>query len=243
MAFTKNEMQDELLKFMGDFADSVERLYGTRVGESLSNERRIINSGLWRAVNEMYDYGILGIHDSSFGQDETVDGSYADAEMFLTCIYRGGMKVYLEEDNVWIPSLSFKAVSTAVARHVLEGGQRYTDFGWADGHGSGDGDYLTLSEIALLADMDERSVRNAANPKLNDPLKTEAVGKRSLVTTQEAKRWLAGRKGFAPTQFGSDIKKQVATKTIDLPSDIAEQLNIKAEQAGLSVAEFIKAVI
>ena len=36
--------------------------------------------------------------------------------------------------------------------------------------GKGDCGYLTLAEVALLANMDERSVRNAANPKLPDPL-------------------------------------------------------------------------
>lgn len=243
MAFSKNEMQADLLDFMQGFANSVERLYGGGVGEKLSDENLITHSWLWQAVNDMYDYGILGIPNPNFGKDELLDGSHADAEMFLNCLHRNELSVYLEEDNVGYPSYSFKAASTAVARHVLEGGIRYIDFGCADGHLDGDGDYLTLSEIALLADMDERSVRNAANPKVNDPLKTEAVGKRSLVTPQEAKRWLAGRKGFTSTQLGSDIQKQVATKAIDLPSDIAEQLSMKAKQAGLSVAEFIKTVI
>jgi len=91
--------------------------------------------------------------------------------------------------------------------------------------------------------MDEKSVRNAANPKVNDPLKTETIGKRSLVTPQEAKRWLAGRKGFIPTQRIADVKNQHKSKSIELPSDLAEALNLKAEQAGLSIAEFIKKAI
>jgi hypothetical protein len=97
-----------------------------------------------------------------------------------------------------------RAVQTAVARMVLDGGERYTDFAVSE-HGLGNGDwgYLTLSEVALLANMDERSVRNAANPKLPDPLKTEAMGKRSLVKPEEARRWLAGRKGFIPTSKGA----------------------------------------
>ncbi|MDO9050867.1 MAG: hypothetical protein Q7U70_05200 [Methylotenera sp.] len=244
MAFSKEDMQSELLEFMKGFAAGVERLYGVHEAAILSNPLLISNSTLWNALGNMYDYGVLGIPVIGLGDDPLIDGMYADAEVFLNCIATNAMEPYLYEDNVGYPNLSIKTARMAVARVVLEGGERYTDYGAGEyGLGNGDWGYLTLSEIALLADMDERSVRNAANPKVNDPLITETVGKRSLVTPQEAKRWLAGRKGFTPTQLGRDIKKQVATKTIDLPSDIAEQLSIKAEQAGLSVAEFIKTVI
>ena len=90
--------------------------------------------------------------------------------------------------------------------------------------------------------MDVRSVRNAANPKVNNPLVTETVGKRSLVTPQEAKRWLVGRKGFIPTKQDSDDKRQVSAQFIELPGDLVETLNIKAEQAGISLADFIKKI-
>lgn len=244
MTFSKNEMQSELLEFMQGFANSIQRLYGGNVSESLSNTNLITNSYLWNGVSEMYDYGVLGIPVTGFGHDQVIDGNFADCEVFLNCISSGAMDLYLDEDDVKYPKLSYKAMATAIARHVLEGGERYTDYG-AGEHGLGNGDWghLTLSEIALLADMDERSVRNAANPKVNDPLKTESVGKRSLVTPQEAKRWLAGRKGFIPTKLSTNVDKKVANKEISLPSDLIDLLNIKAENAGLSLAEFIKQVL
>lgn len=244
MAFSKKDMQSELLEFMQGFANSIERLYGGNVSESLSNTNIITKSYLWNAVSEMYDYGVLGIPSARFGHDEVIDGVHADCEVFLNCISNGGMDIYLYEDDVIHPNLSYKAMATAIARHVLEGGERYTDYG-AGEHGLGNGDwgYLTLSEIALLADMDERSVRNAANPKLNDPLKTESVGKRSLVSPQEAKRWLAGRKSFISTQLPISVENKVANKEISLPSDLIDMLNIKADNAGLSLADFIKQVL
>lgn len=244
MAFSKNELKTELLEFMQGFANSIERLYGGGVAETLSNETLITSSYLWTSVSEMYDYGVLGIPVLGLGDNPMIDGGHADTEVFLNCIARDVMEPYFYEDSVIHPKLSIKAARMAVARVVLEGGERYTDYG-AGEHGLGNGDwgYLTLSEIALLADMDERSVRNAANPKVNDPLKTETVGKRSLVTPQEAKRWLAGRKGFTPTHTVSGVKKQEPIKTIEIPGELAEMLNLKAEQAGLSVVDYIKKVI
>lgn len=244
MAFSKNEMQIELNQFMQGFAESVERIYGGDITQTLANEHLIQNSNLWNTVGKMYDYGVLGLPVPGLSDELMIDGGYADAEVFLNCIATNAMEPYFYEDNVTHPNLSIKTVRMAVARLVLEGGERYTDYGAGEfGLGNGDFGHLTLSEIALLADMDERSVRNAANPKVNDPLITETVGKRSLVAPQEAKRWLAGRKGFIPTQQIADVKNQHKCKSIELPSDLAEALNLKAELAGLSIAEFIKKVI
>ena len=61
------------------------------------------------------------------------------------------------------------------------------------------GDPLTLKDLALLARMSERAVKNA----------TSAVGDQKLLVGQnlefvennEARRWLAGRRGFVQTQF------------------------------------------
>lgn len=244
MAFSKNEMQAELLEFMQGFANSVERLYGGKMADKLAEESLITKSNLWNSASEMYDYGVLGIPVIGLGDEPNIDGRHADAEVFLNCIASNAMEPYFYEDDVIYPGLSIRTVRMAVARVVLEGGERYTDYGAGEfGLGNGDWGHLTLSEMALLADMDERSVRNAANPKVNDPLKTETVGKRALVNLIEAKRWLAGRKGFIPTNVNEHVKKQVTNATIELPSNLAEKLNTKAQHAGLSVVDFIAKII
>ena len=244
MAFTKNELQAELLEFMQGYANGVERLYGGSVAEILSTTNFIQQSPLWIAVNEMYDYGVLGTSVEKLSTDLLIDGSHADAEVFFNGIATNAMQGYLDEDDVIYPEKCIHTVRIAVARVVLEGGERYTDYGAGEyGLGYGDWGYLTLSEVALLADMDERSVRNAANPKANNPLKTESVGKRSLVTPPEAKRWLAGRKGFIATQLDYVENNRVVNKEISLPEEVVTLLNLKAEQSGLSLVDFIKTVI
>jgi hypothetical protein len=176
MNFTKAEMQTELKNFLFDFAKSIGRIYGVNRSGALLGfpekcvydidlaEAHIEDTDLWRVVNNMYDFGICGIMIDScqdLGFEKQLDGEFCDAELFLRGL--DSLDLYLEEDEAKIPRLAILTVRTAVARHVLEGGYRYT------GYDDGVGRYLSFEEMALLANMDERSVRNAANPKLANP--------------------------------------------------------------------------
>lgn len=60
--------------------------------------------------------------------------------------------------------------------------------------------YLTLKEIALLGQMSERAVRNAAQPTAADQLKTRKEQSQTVVDAHEALRWLKGRRGFIATR-------------------------------------------
>lgn len=59
--------------------------------------------------------------------------------------------------------------------------------------------YLTLFEVAVLAQMIEKSVRNATQPTAPDRLLTRKEGSRTVVDCHEALRWLKGRRNFKPT--------------------------------------------
>lgn len=63
---------------------------------------------------------------------------------------------------------------------------------------------FTIREIAILAGMDERSVRNAASPKLPKPLKTfnDADGT-TRVLRADLLYWLDDRRSFRKTEFVS----------------------------------------
>lgn len=60
--------------------------------------------------------------------------------------------------------------------------------------------YLTLKEIAVLGQMSERAVRNAAQPTAADRLYTRKEQNQTVVDADEALRWLKGRRGFVVTR-------------------------------------------
>lgn len=243
MPFSKSKMQEELFRFLDLFGKDIARLYG--VNSEWTDQEFIQNSPILAAVSEMYDYGVTGTPTEDFLPGARLNGAHARIEMFLRGMDTPHMRIYLEATDNTLPRLAMLAVQSAVARVVLDGGDRYTDFG-AGEHGMGKGDYghLTLAEVALLANMDERSVRNAANPKLPDPLKTEPVGKRSLVSPEEARRWLAGRKGYIPTkECEGRVAQRPPEYDIELTEEMVEIIEREAKKAGISFGECFKKML
>jgi len=207
MRFTKTQMQEELSVFLTLFAKQIVPLYGQCFPAPFIQDA-IQTSPIWQTVNEMYDYGINGVAVAEEMDISDVIGRHIEVERFLQALNTIPMKIYLDTQENTPPRLALIAAQCASARRVLEGENRFNDLATEEfGPGNGDFGYLTLAEIALLANMDERSVRNAANPKLPNHLVTEQVGRRSLVRPEEARRWLAGRKGFFPTQTGKNSNK------------------------------------
>lgn len=244
MPFSKDQMQEELFKFLTLAGKQIAYMYGASECE-WTEEESVKRSPIWEGVSEMYDYGVMGVPTGDLVPGAIINGAHAHIEMFLRAMDTPCMKVYLEQCGNAPPRLTMLAVQSAVARMVLDGGDRFTDFGAGEfGVGNGDLGYLTLSEVALLANMDERSVRNAANPKLPDPLKTAQVGKRSLVNPEEARRWLSGRKGFIPTKKHEEAVPQ-RPKEFDL--EVSEELvaiiEQQAKKAGVSFEAYFKKVL
>ena len=244
MPFSKSAMQEQLFKFLSLFGNDVAALYGLR-DCTWAEKEAIEHSPVSEAVSEMYDYGIDGIPTSDLGPGGRINGIHAHVEAFFHGLDTPNMKAYLEASHNAPPRLAMLAVQSAVARMVLDGGDRYSNFGAIE-HGvmdSGYG-YLTLAEIALLANMDERSVRNAANPKLPDRLKTEQVGRRSLVTPEEARRWLAGRKGFVPTKKSDGFTANRPPEiNLELTPEIVEAIERDAKKAGLSFSAYFEQML
>jgi hypothetical protein len=64
---------------------------------------------------------------------------------------------------------------------------------------TGKEDYLSIAEVALLAGMKEKSVRNLAAKELEAQFNPDR--KMTLITTTNAKKWLEGRRKFKPSQM------------------------------------------
>lgn len=240
MTYTKSQLQNELFGFMACFGQQVAALYGA-ADRSWAESAGLETSALWMAVSEMYDYGASGIPTADLLPGGRIQGAHAQAEMFLLALDTSPMRFYLESMGAGLPRLAMHAVKLAVARMVLDGGERHTDYG-AQEHGILNGDFgcLTIAEVALLANMDERSVRNAANPKLPEHLKTEPSGKRVVVKPEEARRWLAGRKGFVKTKpYTGDFPEEPQAFDMELSAEAVEHIERAARQAGMSFNAYV----
>lgn len=109
---------------------------------------------------------------------------------------------------------------------------------------------LDLSQVALLANMSERSVRNAVTAEGTGKLDVDHTGR---VSPTEAARWLAGRRGFIPTtaeqqssaeqpetlsiyEIPHFLEAELYKKWRDVPGASSTWLADAAKAAGLSPA-------
>jgi hypothetical protein len=240
--FSKQELFEELAWFMPAFARSVERMYGTGAAVFMRSAdavpykpclQELQSTPLWQSLSQLYDYGAYGILPTI---NDLGDGSLADVEMFVMGL--GDLALHLDEDEGGIPKLSTKTVALAQARHILDGGEPYTNF-----ETDRPSNHLTFAQLALLADMDERSVRNSVDPKNPDPLKTVCLGNRTYIHIEEAKRWLSGREGFVPTGTKAATPFNFAkTLEMELSVDVVRALNDRAAASGMTPVQVRRSV-
>lgn len=95
---------------------------------------------------------------------------------------------------------------------------------------------FSIRRIARLANMDERSVRNAANPKLADPLITyRDTDGSTKVAYEDAVRWLEGRRSYKKTTFidetsERDLIKDSFKNLLDLAQFIIKKAYMPSQQ-------------
>lgn len=201
MMFSKDAMQEELSNFIGPYINCV----GGLLDIEFDGDPKKVT--LFKNCSIYYDYAFLGeysnhpyycFRESGVLGHKCVEGSLSDIELFLIGLKNQhySMSLLFGEYDTDIPHLAIKTIEAAIARHVLYGGERF----YISEDGVPSSGYLSFREIGLLADMDEKSVRNAANPKNKDALKTTIFGKRTFIYTKDAYKWLVNRRGFVPTK-------------------------------------------
>jgi hypothetical protein len=188
-----------LMKFLGEIEpaklESLDRLYN---GE---NPVRM-------AANDCYDYAINGrLKLAKDGAEQTqmndnwgrlatlVLSARPDIEVFSPRI--GGREMVLPKG---LEHILFHALVRA--RLDLDTHPKFDDNDAVPMFLSGEDNcgYLTLKEIAVLGQMSERAVRNAAQPTAADRLFTRKEKNQTVVDAGEALRWLKGRRGFVVTR-------------------------------------------
>ncbi len=98
---------------------------------------------------------------------------------------------------------------------------------------------LDIADVALLARMNEKSVRNATNAKAWKKLRVQresAHGGHIWVKNDEARRWLAGTRGFKATVF-PEIAEDVLPDSLNSAFEVGRFIRHRREALQLSLSE------
>jgi hypothetical protein len=150
-------------------------------------------------VEQFYDYGLLGIRN--FDLDLVEDATE------WTFAY--GLIVDIARSALVSESLNGRGVNTEkcrqaadafFARMVLDGFDRPCE----TPNETPDG-VLSISEVALLAGLDERTVRNATVKSATNRLGTTLIESSIYIPREAAVEWLSNKRGFTPTRVGDAL--------------------------------------
>lgn len=97
-------------------------------------------------------------------------------------------------------------------------------------------DDLNIKELALLAGVDERTIRNAASAGNIETIKS---GSETLVLNKDAKKWLYARPDFKPTKY---LNKKDTNSEIDVTTATAfgQFLALRREAQNLTIGDVTK---
>lgn len=151
--------------------------------------------------DSLYRYAIEGYARDGYLDEDDIH----DVAAFLL-MARPAMNFY---DGSY-PTLCEKVYLTAVARYKLDCHMQVEMLDM-DAHGADlipgfQQAALTLKEVALLAKMNEKSVRNATHATKVDRLHTIKIGNGTYVKPEDALLWLGKRRGFVSTTVHSSLE-------------------------------------
>jgi len=191
-----------------------------------------------KVFDQLYDYGVMGLLRD-------------DMEPLAPCTQPGFAAAWLE--GVLGSSLIHEShaghqfdhrfaratVALAQARAILDGlateGRFYRSAGDPPGN-----DMLTFAEVALLGDMDERSVRNAASKKDSGLVATSVdEGRKSFIKADAARSWLKDRKGFVPTRAAGLLENfDLLSRGFTGRAEATEYLRLICERKNITLPQF-----
>lgn len=190
-------------------------------------------------LENMYQYAYFGILDESLEPVEYETG-YTWMSALLYDMNRSMFLVEWESyggDGQRSAARCLAVAELANARRVLEGGEGFSYFGGTreDDANSRVG-ALTIHQMALLAGMEEMSIRAAANPKRANPLPTFSEEGRTRIAIDAAKAWLQSKERYVPIsrryQSGNiDLAKRRFSSFDDLTSVITDRKLFLAEES------------
>lgn len=149
-----------------------------------------------KILGDLYDYAMLGF-DSTYEMDS--ESEYTHVSAFLLDLHKSHVQAEIDTFGTGRDCpMAIQVVHTALARQILEeDSELFLD---PSVHGLSlriDG-RLTFRDMALLAKMEEKSVRNAANPKRPNALRTVSIDGAACIEPHDAREWLKARGRYLP---------------------------------------------
>lgn len=201
-----------------------------------------------KALEQQYSFGFYGIHNqkcepmemytmhthvAAYVSDASLSGSYAAQwEMLDTRVDR-----------------LLHVCELANARIVLEGGEDFLPYMGNDPDAGYEEDTLTIHQMALLAGMEEMTIRTAISRKSANQLESIKADRRTLIRTKDAIEWLKAKGKYVPVTYelmaGAELnlEKIRFTNVTELIQALGRNLNFIAETRPESnVREKIKAL-
>lgn len=158
-------------------------------------------------VGQFYDYGLNGIRNfPPVGTSGSNEWTFAygliidSAGSFLISESCNGDYVTVEK--------CLHAAKAFFARLVLDGGER----SWVSLDHPPEG-MLSIPEVALLAGLDERTVRNATSKSAANRLDTAVVDSSIYIPREAAIQWLSTKRGFIPSRVGDELPAETVLET------------------------------
>ncbi|MGZ5160498.1 MAG: hypothetical protein ACXWIT_08195 [Burkholderiales bacterium] len=164
--------------------------------EDLASFAEVQNTVFAQLIERMYDYGYLGIQDES-GEAMADESTYTWIAAILDDMRTSSVIHEWSKnggDGAESAATCYEIAELANARRILEGEEGFFYFKDA----VPEGDALTIRQMALLAAMEEMSIRAATNQKRANRLQTSRVDGRTVVATADAKAWLKAAGRYLP---------------------------------------------
>ena len=182
----------------------------------------IKNTNFAKCIENMYLYGYLGIqqvvlermaHESIYMWVSACLEDMVNSSMFEEWGSYGSFAF----DEV---KICLEIAELANARRTLEGNESFYSFGKMSKGSDDTGiDNLTIRQMALLAGMEEMSIRAAANPKRANPIPTYSEDGKTRISIEDAKKWLQDKNRYVP------IKKRHGEGDFDLNTSKFKSIN------------------
>ncbi|MEN9597211.1 MAG: hypothetical protein RL236_1645 [Pseudomonadota bacterium] len=105
------------------------------------------------------------------------------------------------------------------------------------------GDDLSLKDIALLAGVDERTIRNSASSKDEDSLQIKKSGSSTMIENAEARRWLNNRPDFKKTRDYDDAVVQNGKEFGEFISQRRNELSLTLDDVANAVGTDLETLL